>query len=73
MDKIYFSNASFTFIQEGNTLGTTSETEEISLSLESATESLDEEAGFWVMKTTGWSFNNTDELIELFNRIKKIK
>jgi len=58
------------FEQEGNTLGTTSEYEEIEISLEF--QAAVEDEPFYVIKTEGWSFDNIGEIEELIKRAKKI-
>jgi len=62
------TKASFVFTQEGNTEGTTSEFEEITIDYEV----IADEGGFFVIRTEGWSMNSIEELDELFNRIRKI-
>lgn len=60
--------ASVSFTQEGNTQGTTSDFEEITIDYEV----IDDEGGFFVIRTEGWSVDSVEELEELFNRIRKI-
>jgi len=62
------TKASFVFTQEGNTEGTTSEFEEITIDYEV----IADEGGFFVIRTEGWSMDSIEELEELFNRIRKI-
>ena len=62
------TKASFVFTQEGNTEGTTSEFEEITIDYEV----VGDEGGFFVLRTEGWSVDSVEELEELFNRIRKI-
>ena len=72
-NKPFLEKAVFTFSQEGNTNGTTSQYEELEITMESACGSLDDDGGFYVIRTsTGWSFNDLDEIKELFNQIKNI-
>ena len=61
--------ASFTFGQEGNTEGTTSDHEEIVIEYQNPFEF---HHGFFVLRTTGWSIDNAEELAELLESIKKI-
>ena len=71
MNKPALYKASLEFYQEGNTLGSTSETEEIIIDLEG----VDMNTGnyFYTIKTpTGWSIDDTDEFIDLMNRVKQI-
>jgi len=54
------------FEQEGNTLGTTEEYEELDLSLEF--QSSVEDGPFYVIKTKGWSFDSPEEIQKLIDR-----
>ena len=67
--------AAFKFIQEPNTNGTTGNNdEELEITMESVLNGLDNEGGFYVLRTnTGWSINNISDLKELFNQIENIK
>lgn len=62
-------SASFTFGQEGNTEGTTSEYEEIVIEYQNP---FDNRHRFFVLRTEGWSIDNVEELGELLERIKKV-
>ena len=62
------NKASFHFTQEGNTEGTTSDIEEITIDYEV----IADEGGFFVLRTEGWSVDSVAELSELLDRIKKI-
>lgn len=62
-------SASFTFGQEGNTEGTTSEYEEIVIEYQNP---FDSRQRFFVLRTQGWSIDNAAEMAELLDRIKKI-
>jgi len=69
-DKPTINKVSVSFAQEGNTLGTTEEYEQIDINLEFQ---LDEDDGaFVVIKTDGWSMNEPEDLIPLVNRVKQI-
>ena len=71
MNKPVLSKASLEFYQEGNCLGSTSETEEIIIDLEG--DDVDNGNFFYTIKTpTGWSIDNSDEFVELMNRVKQI-
>jgi len=60
-----------TFSQEGNTLGTTDEYEEIEISL--SFQGDEDEGPFYVIKTkTGWSFDDISELKEIIDRVEKV-
>ena len=70
MDKPEIIESSTKFTQEGNTLGTTSESEEIQISLEFQ---LSEKDGpFYVIKTNGWSFDDVSDLNDLIKRASKV-
>jgi len=58
------------FVQEGNTLGTTQEHEELELSLEFQLS--EDEGPFYVIKTDGWSFNDVSEIEDMIKRSSKI-
>jgi len=69
--KLELSGASAHFTQEGNTLGTTTDYEELSISLEFAAG--EDEGPFYVLKSeTGWSFDGVDELKALIERVEKV-
>lgn len=68
----FLERIQYTFSQEGNTLGTTNEYEEITITVESTCGSIDKEGGFFVIKTDGWSVNSISDLKDLFNRVKHI-
>jgi hypothetical protein len=62
----------FYFSQEGNCQGTTQDIEELQITFESSLGVDNDECGYFVLKTKGWSIDKVNELDELFNRIKKI-
>jgi hypothetical protein len=64
------SQVSVTYNQEGNTLGTTSDTETLTVNLEF--QESEAEGCFVVLKTEGWSIDDSKDLIELIERPKKI-
>ena len=72
MDKysteVLFDSATFHFSAPGNTLGTTSEYENIEIRLETQ---LPGEEPFIVVKTDGWSINEPEELVTLINKCLK--
>ena len=71
MNKPVLNKASLEFYQEGNCLGSTSETEEIIIDLEG--DDVGNGNFFYTIKTpTGWSIDDTDEFIDLMNRVKQI-
>jgi hypothetical protein len=62
--------ASFEFYQDGNTDGTTDETEELKVECMGLGDL--SEGCYYVLKTnTGWSIDNIDELKQLLERIDK--
>lgn len=73
MEKPKLEKCVFEFSQEGNTNGTTSEYEDLTISCESSL-GIDNEGGcFYVLKSeSGWSIDNVNDLQELFDRIKKV-
>ena len=73
MEKPKLERCIFEFSQEGNTNGTTSEHEDLTISCESSL-GIDYEGGcFYVLKSeSGWSIDNVNDLQELFDRIQKI-
>lgn len=69
--KPLLDSASFTFQQEGNCLDEHGIIEEIEIKC-LADIGIDGQGGcFYVLKTESWSIENTKELEELFDRIKK--
>ena len=74
-NKPLLTQATFKFIQEPNTNGTTGKNdEELEITMEYVCGGLDVEGGFYVLRTnTGWSINNISDLKELFNQIENIK
>ena len=73
MEKPKLERCIFEFSQEGNTNGTTSEHEDLTISCESSL-GIDNGGGcFYVLKSeSGWSIDNVNDLQELFDRIQKI-
>ena len=67
MEKPNLFKATFEFIQDGNTDGTTEDIESITIECEG----LDASGCYYVLRTNGWSINNTDELKELIERVNK--
>jgi len=63
------NKVSVSFSQEGNTDGTTGAYESITIDYEVVDEN---EGGYFVIRTEGWSVDSVEELEELFNRIRKI-
>lgn len=76
MEKVLLDTIVYTFLQDTNTNGTTgqsNEDEKLSITYESCTGSLDNDSGFYVIRTNGWSINEPKDLLELFEQIKNIK
>lgn len=73
MEKTWFlEKISYKFLQEGNTLGTTMSDEWLEIDVEASIGSIEEEGGFLVLKSsTGWSFNDKEELLEILNLAEK--
>jgi hypothetical protein len=73
MEKPKLERCVFEFSQEGNTNGTTSDYEDLTISCE-ASLGIDNDNGcFYVLKTkTGWSIDGVEELQELFDRIQTV-
>jgi hypothetical protein len=70
-EKPVMCKASFEFYQEGNTDGTTDETEEIKIECMGIGDIT--EGCYYVLKSdTGWSVNSPDELKELLERVDKM-
>jgi len=75
INKPLLTTAVYTFNQECNTNGTTDkngEDELLSITIENIHKGLDEEKGFYVVRTNGWSIDDPEELLQLFNQIKNI-
>lgn len=64
------SRVSIEVYQEGNTLGTTQEIEEMEIILESPLGNIDKDGAFLVIKTNGWSMQNEKDFAELIDKIK---
>ena len=60
----------YSFYQAGNTNGSTEDTEEIEVTLESVASCLTEASGFLTIRTKGWSVNNVEELLDLLKIVK---
>ena len=67
----YLSKILYEFDQEGNTDGTTDKYEKMSIEVQGFN-SIEEEGGYHVLRTsTGWSFNDSKELIDLLEVVRK--
>lgn len=71
MDEPVMCKVTYEFYQEGNTDGTTAETEELIVEVESIGD-IEQDGGYFVLKTsTGWSVNDSDELVDIIKRVKR--
>jgi len=70
MNEPEIQTMSVTFVQDGNTLGTTQRDEELTINLEFQLS--EKEGPFFVLKTEGWSFDDIGELESLIKRCKAI-
>ena len=65
LDKVIYQ-----FTQDGNTMGSTDDVEELTIECESSTGNLDSDDQFYVIRTsTGWSIDNAQELVDLIYRV----
>lgn len=72
-NKPHTSRIEFEFTQEGNTLGTTSDFEDLVVYVESQLGNIEDKEGdpFYVIKTsTGWSIDSIEELDEVLRTVK---
>lgn len=70
-DRATLSKITYEFFQDGNTDGTTEQTEELVVEVEGAVGSIEKFGGYLVIRTrTGWSVNNPKEFEELLNIVK---
>lgn len=67
--KIYLSEAKVHFTQDGNTLGSTNETEILEVSFESQLPG--DETFLVIRSTTGWSVNNASDLVKILEPVHK--
>jgi hypothetical protein len=73
-DKPFVSKIKFEFTQEGNTLGTTHDFENLVVYVESQCGNIEEKEDdpFYVIKTsTGWSIDSIPELDEVLRTVKE--
>lgn len=68
MNGTQLSKAVFTMCQDGNTLGTTDETEELEVRLEWQLFADDPDGPFLVIKSKGWSIDSPEELKQLLDK-----
>lgn len=72
MNKPKLEKAVFDFTQDGNCIESAGEIEELSITFESSLGIDEDEDGFFVLRTNGWSIDNAEELDELLKRVKSI-
>ena len=75
-DRPLLNKVTYEFLQDTNTNGTTGKSNEdelITITYESVCGPLDEEPGFYVIRTSGWSIDKPSELLNLFSQIINIK
>ena len=65
-----FSQATIKFVQDGNTLGTTEEFEELFVQIETQ---LPGEDAFFVLRTSGWSMDSVAEFEEIMGQAWRAK
>lgn len=71
MESLYLSKVIFEFFQEGNTDGTTEESEVLTVEMQSCLDSLDQGRGYMVLRTnSGWSFDSVSELTDIINCVE---
>lgn len=66
----YFIRSKHEFSQDGNTLGTTDEIEQLIIEQETQ---LPGDEPFFVIRTEGWSFNDAEELVALLRQCQLCK
>jgi len=72
MDDIFLNKITYEFSQEGNTNGTTDDDEILIVEVESSYANIAKSGGFLTLRTnTGWSINNSNELLELLKAVEK--
>jgi len=64
------SGVSVKFMQDGNTLGTTGDYEDITINLEF--QAGEEDGPFIVIKTDGWSIDNISDIEDLVDRVNQV-
>ena len=66
--KIRLSEAKIQLVQDGNTLGTTDETETLNISFENQ---LPGDETFMVLRTSGWSMNDASDLTKILEQVHR--
>lgn len=66
--EVLFSSATLTFIQDGNTMGTTQDTEVLEVQFLTQ---IPGEDPFMVLKTEGWSINTEEELSQILVKARQ--
>ena len=70
-DDTWLEKIVYTLNQEGNTNGTTEEYETLEVTVESGAGPIDKDGGFLVLRTKGWSINDSDELYKILSMLEK--
>lgn len=70
-DDTWLEKIVYTLSQEGNTNGTTEEYETLEVTVESGAGPIDKDGGFLVLRTKGWSINDSDELHKTLSMLEK--
>jgi hypothetical protein len=71
--EICISTLRVDLVQNGNTLGTTESVESLQVSFESETFLDEEDQGFMVIKTNGWSVDSVEQLASLLNAVADLR
>jgi hypothetical protein len=70
MDKPYLEEIVYKFTQDGNTDGTTDNYEELTVTVQASTGSIDIDGGYLVIRTpTGWSIDSSSELLDILTTV----
>jgi hypothetical protein len=71
-EHIDITNISFSFIQEGNTDGTTADYEDLKVDIVGGIEGIQNGSFYYVMRSnSGWSFDSMQELMDTFKVVTK--
>lgn len=71
MDEPVMYKITYEFYQEGNTDGTTAETEELIVEVESIGD-IEQDGGYFVLRTpTGWSIEDSSDLVDIIKRVRQ--
>lgn len=71
MSKPVMYKITYEFYQDGNTDGTTAETEELIVEVESIGDIV-KDGGYFVLRTpTGWSIEDSSDLVDIIKRVRQ--